>query len=290
MITILKLLPCIPLFVLSYLLVISFIAKRNKNIEEVRGDIGIKETSKLKKQLIIINDKIYEKTNDNVKNLFDKQMDWLIKHGNRYNLNIFTYYLTKLPGAIFLIFAFKIDKLLPRIIFIILAIMSFIYIEFKYVDMDKEDSIEIRKDLFKIYNQIDVMSYGDITIKKALVESVNVIKNKRFLKAYMEMTATIVETKDIVGALEDLNKKFNMSELDSFVTTITQGIETGKVREMVASQRKIINKRYLATKDIETENKQSKVFLGEILLFVSIIGIVMYSFLTTLVEKLQGLF
>ena len=106
----------------------------------------------------------------------------------------------------------------------------------------------------------------------------------------MEMTATIVETKDIVGALEDLNKKFNMSELDSFVTTITQGIETGKVREMVASQRKVINKRYLATKDIETENKQSKVFLGEILLFVSIIGIVMYSFLTTLVEKLQGLF
>lgn len=292
MLLFLRLIPIIPLIFIAYLIAVRLNNRANKNIDEVRGNESkIDKKDLLKKQIQTLDNKLYSKSNKKVKSILDKQMDWLIRKGNPYKLNIVTYYLTKIPGILLLFVAITSQiNFTGKLAFFILSLMSLFYVEIKYYEQDKNDYVEITKDLFKVYNQLDVMSFADVTIHQALIESANVIKNKRFKKAYLEMTANIIETKNIPESMEKLGEKFDMNEIDSFVTTITQGIETGKIRSMIANQRNIINKRYLGAKDIETEKKHSKVTLGVLSLAISIIGIVLYSFLVMIIDKLGTIF
>ena len=288
---ILKLIPSIPLIIIAYIMATIVTQNTNKDIDEARGE-EVKSNYKsgiLTKQLVIWDNKLYDKSNDKVKGIFNKQMNWLNRKGNPYRLNIISYYLLKLPGVICLFLFIVSDVVLwAKIALFILSIICLFYVEIKYIDNDKDDKLEIRKDLFKIYNQLDVMSYGEITTFDSLKESIGIIKNKRFRKAYTEMIANTLEHKNLPQALTELSDQFDMNEIDSFITTIIQGEETGKTRDMISSQRNIINKRYLGAKDIETEQKQSKVAYGLILLVVSILGIVMYSFVIMIIEKLSG--
>lgn len=292
MLLFLKFIPLIPLIFIAYLLSVRLNNKANKNINEARGiETKLDKKDLIKRQIQTLDNNLYAKSNKKVKSILDKQMDWLIKKGNPYNLNIATYYLTKIPGLLFLFIGITSQiNFTGKLAFFSLSIISLFYVEIKYYEKNKDDYIEITKDLFKIYNQLDVMSYADVTIHQALIESSNIIKNKRFKKAYVEMTAYIIETKNIPEAMEKMGEKFDMNEIDSFVTTITQGIETGKIRSMIANQRNIINKRYLGAKDIETEKKQGKVSLGVLLLALSIMGIVLYSFFVMIIDKLSTIF
>lgn len=294
MIILLRLLPGIPLIFIAYLIAVKFSNQRNIHIDEARGINHIRSDDKtLKRKLTILDNKLYSKvrTNDKVKNLYDRQMTWLIKKGNPFHLNIVTYYLLKIPGILIGMLSLKSNLTITfRLVLLAVGILVFFYVEIKYIEINKEDSLQIKKDIVKVYNQLDVMSYANIDIYKALLEVGSVIKNERFKKDYINCTSSIIKTKNIPESLSNLAEKYDLNEIDSFVTTITQGIETGRIREMLEGQRKILNKRYLGYKDTETENKKSKVTLGIMLMAISVMGIVLYSFFTLIMDKLSVLF
>lgn len=291
---ILKIVPVIPLVFLAYAITVKIYNNKNKNISEARGEVNVDKDknintklSKLSTQIDSLDEKMYKKSNDKLRNFFDKQKKWLVRKGNYYNLNILTYYLLKIPGVIFLVMAIGQSEIKKKIIFIIVGILITFYVEIIYYQNNKEDSVKITKDLFKIYNHLDVMSYSNVTTYKALIQTERVIKNKRFKKAYFEFVAKLVETKDIPSSIEELGNKFDMTEVDSFVTTMTQGVETGKMRSMIENQRNIINKKYLNAKDMETSKKQELASVAIFIFATSVMAIIVYTFLMIIIQKLN---
>lgn len=284
---ILKILSLIPIFILAVLLSKKIVLRLDRDIYEVRGENSDRELKRLRKNY---HDRILNHYSDNgmFKAFIQKIDNWLIRCGNYLFLNAFSYLLIKLLVLIIFIFLFVF---FPNkfIILIPAFLVAFFAVEIFYIYANATDDAEIRADLPRIYNILETEAYADIPIDRALIDTFEVIKNKRLQKSFVVLSADILTNRDIPAALNKLQSKFYSRDVYSFCLTIEQGIETGKVQKMLSNQRRLLNKTYLNNKDKKTDGNDYKVMVGMFLLFGSMAAIILYNYVVFIYSKLSFL-
>lgn len=263
------LLPIIPITALCFILAKIIANYLNRNIDEVRG--VRKKFRKRRKS-----NRLWGALNSNktIKENFLKVDNRLNRYGNLYHINALIYYAIKLVSMLFLTFyiiAYGSISVLVAVLFLII----FFYIDIVYFIKNMVDNAAIKEDLPKVCNNMEIETYGGITFDQSLMDVFEVVKNKRFKKALYEMTAEIILKRNPTEALEHLKSKFKSDDIDSFVLTLQQAIETGKERKMLESKSKVLTNMYVKSKDIQTQMNELKI-LGVALLDLGAICWLMY--------------
>lgn len=261
----------------------------NKDILEARS-LASTQTSRQKSKF---NHTFYNRINNNnkLKSHFDRINERLNYCGDPFHFHLtpFRYYCMKIVSAVIslavLIFANAVN-----IITILIPVFLFFFVDLCCLYQYKEDRQKVIKEMPNVYSVLEIQSYGDIPFEKSILSLQDIIKFKRLKNAFAEMSAEIVINKDISQALRNFEKKFHMPEIYNFTLTIEQGIETGKIREMLGNQRMVLNRTYLGVKDNETEKNELKVMVCLMLLLVSGSLVTLYSFFYNIAEQLKGVF
>lgn len=220
----------------------------------------------------------------------------LYKCGNPLHLTPVSYWLLKILIAVGLFFSSIQMQLLSKnyIINIIFAIMfgilGFFIIDIINYFSNKDDINKIRMDLADVYDLINLQTIAGVNIGSALVEAYTVCKNKRLKKSLIKLAAKINLSKNIDRALEDFNKEYNIPEIETFVSTIKECINSGLYEETIDDQSyslKTVNAFFV---EKQTEKIDTWMLLIDMLMFIGILGVILFVVMGNLIQSGNGIF
>lgn len=222
--------------------------------------------------------------------------DKLGKCGNPLHLTPVSYWILKVIIAAGLFFSSIQMQLLSKnyvvniITSIAFAILGFFIIDIINYFSNKDDINKIRMDLADVYDLINLQTITGVNIGHALVEAYTVCKNKRIKKSLIKLAAKINLSKNIERALDDFNKEYDIPEIENFVVTIKECINSGMYEEIIddqSSSLKVINAFYV---EKQTEKIDMWMLLIDMFMFVGILGIVFFVVMGNLMESSNGIF
>lgn len=227
----------------------------------------------------------------NMENTEDK----LEKCGNPLHLTPIKYWILKALLFIGLIFSTMQmhlidDEVLGKICPIGFGVLGFFAVDIINYFSNKDDINKIRMDLADVYDLINLQTMAGVNIGHALVEAYTVCKHKRLKKSLIKLAAKINLSKNIERALEEFKDEYNLEEIDSFVSTIEECVSSGSYEETIDDQSaaiKTINSFYIQK---QTEKIDGYMLLIDMLMFVGILGIVLFVVAGNLVQSSNGIF
>lgn len=157
---------------------------------------------------------------------YERIKKYLKKNGQPYNISPVGFIIAKLGFALLGIVV-GIEKF-NLIIAIILGIGMFFLLDLLINIANKEDDEKIIMDLSDIYDCLRIQNKGGVFIAESLQECYLIAKSKRLKKALLELNNQITLTRDLAGALDEFNSKFNNIYIDTFVMTLQQSLQTGQ--------------------------------------------------------------
>jgi hypothetical protein len=278
------LLPIIPITALCFILARIMANHFNRNIDEVRG---VRRKFRKRRKT----NKLWNAVNSNkvIKDNFSILESRLNRCGNPYHINAPIYYGIKLL-SLFLLALYIIAYCSISVLVVALFSFIFFFIDISYFLINAVDNAAIKEDLPKVCNTMEIETYGGIPFDQALMDVFEVVKNRRFKKALFEMSAEIILKRNPSEALEHLKGKFKSDDIDSFVLTLQQGIETGKIRQMLESKSKTLTDMYVNSKDIQTSMNELKIFAVGLLDLIAISWLMFYVFYDYIASSLTLIF
>lgn len=155
---------------------------------------------------------------------------------------------------------------------------------------NKDDINKIRMDLADVYDLINLQTMAGVNIGHALVEAYTVCKNKRIKKSLIKLAAKINLSKNIDRALDDFNKEYDMPEVETFVSTIKECINSGTYEEILddqSSSLKTVNGFYV---EKQTEKIDIWMLLIDMLMFIGVLAVVFFIVVFNLMQSGNGIF
>lgn len=219
--------------------------------------------------------------------LFDKIEKFIVGNGNPLNLDVGGYILVKFSISI-LLFTITIFKK-NIIISLILLVVGFFLIDIIYLINNYTDNAKIKMELPDLYDLIDIQVSAGVFLGNVLVESYIVVENRRLKKALEEMAAEINLTKNIENSLTNFNKKFKSIDIDCFVTGIKQS-QIKMSTEMIEELSKSIKEENLVSIDQKNDNIENKIILIQVLIYIGVIMVVLFTLFTELSGTWTSLF
>lgn len=222
--------------------------------------------------------------------------DKLYKCGNPLHLTPVSYWILKVLIAVGLFFSATQIHLLSKsyianiVTSILLAVLGFYIVDIVNYFNNKDDINKIRMDLADVYDLINLQTMAGVNIGHALVEAYTVCKNKRLKKSLIKLAAKINFSKNIERALDDFNGEYAMPEVQTFVSTIKECINSGTYEETIddqSSSLKIVNSFYV---EKQTEKIDIWMLLIDMLMFVGILGIIFFVVMGDLMQSSNGIF
>lgn len=220
----------------------------------------------------------------------------LEKCGNPLHLTAMSYWLLKTLIAVGLFFSSMQIHLLGKsysaniVTSILFAILGFYIVDIVNYFNNKDDINKIRLDLADVYDLINLQTMAGVNIGHALVEAYTVCKNKRLKKSLIKLAAKINLSKNIERALEDFNNEYNMPEIETFVVTIKECVDTGAYEETIddqSSSLKTVNALYV---ERQTEKIDMYMLLIDMLMFIGILAVVFFVVASNLMQSTNGIF
>jgi pilus assembly protein TadC len=229
-----------------------------------------------------------KKLKDNKKGYFSylRIEKYLVSNGSPLGLTPYTFLQWKIiSGILFMLLLVKEVNLLAGIVGLI---GGFFLLDIMIYASNKSDNEKIIGDLSGIYDSLKIQTKAGVFITSAIGECYLIAKNKRFKKALLELNADLVLKKDLDGAIDKFNSKFNCPHIDSFCATIKQSAESGKCSQALndlASQIKEIN----MVLEYQKSNRMSrKITMLQIAILIGIIAILLYSVFIELGRNLMN--
>ncbi|MFL0251517.1 type II secretion system F family protein [Clostridium neuense] len=220
----------------------------------------------------------------------------LEKCGNPLHLTAMSYWFLKTLIAVGLFFSSMQIHLLGKsysaniVTSILFAILGFYIVDIVNYFNNKDDINKIRLDLADVYDLINLQTMAGVNIGHALVEAYTVCKNKRLKKSLIKLAAKINLSKNIERALEDFNNEYNMPEIETFVATIKECVDTGAYEETIddqSSSLKTVNALYV---ERQTEKIDMYMLLIDMLMFIGILAVVFFVVASNLMQSTNGIF
>lgn len=222
--------------------------------------------------------------------------DKLKKCGNPLYLTPVSYWILKIFLSIILFAsAIQMHILSYNTVVNIITASAFGILGFFVVDIinyfnNKDDINKIRMDLADVYDLINLQTMAGVNIGHALVEAYTVCKNKRIKKSLIKLAAKINLSKNIDRALDDFNKEYDISEIETFVSTIKECINSGTYEETIddqSSSLKTVNAFYV---EKQTEKIDMWMLLIDMLMFIGILGVILFVVMGNLMQSSNGIF
>lgn len=266
------------LFAISFLTVKNYLLKKEvteykkKNtVKKIEADYNVK--------------KILEKFN------FLKTKDkFLSRQGYPLNLNIITYYATKLIlSAIFVISASINYK--SSVIAIIFLFIGYFLIDLYILINKKIRDAEICTDLLNVSNSISLQLSANITLKDSLKKQFEICKNKDFRRAMLEFS-TKYELSELNAEkpLEELKNKFDILELNMFCNALMEYNKVENIIEILENLSEVLKVKYMARLREATRTKILYITFGVILALGNIILLTFYPLFISLGQGFNTIF
>ncbi|MBU3173293.1 hypothetical protein [Clostridium estertheticum] len=287
MVNVLKCMLFICFVILAYMFVRYVESKLSKKIKEARGEENYSQTNSFKK---------FKYNLEKIENLeafqtiFAKTQKKLDSYGNYFVFVTPTvYYLIKIVAILLvLLLIFTAKKL--NIFTFIPPVLAFIFIDVSYLIRNADDNEEIRNDLPKIYNILEINTFAGEGIETSISQLHEVVKNKRFKEKLIELSAEVLIKKEVGLALKNFEKSFTLIEIKSLCLGLRQSFDSGKNKDFLSNQRDILEKRNLNKKDIQTKRNNLKFTISLLLIFTGVIGVLMFSFYLQIFSNISKLF
>lgn len=265
----------------------------NRNIDEARG--GDNKPNKLLKNL---DSRIAKK--DEFKNHYQKIAHYLKIKGNPYKLTPVSYYMIKIGLALIVftrIMTYKNELLImifrSRFISaIFLSVIGYFAVDMLYYLNNKDDNKRIKQDLPDVYDSLNIQTSGGVELGLALTEVYDVpSKSKRLRKHLGELAAEINITKNPYVALKHFASNFDGSdEIDIFVYTVAQSLQTGKSEEAFDGQSEILKTNNIFMVQEQTKEIKSYLFMIGVLIFLGVSALIVFSFVNQIGSNLDQIF
>ena len=220
---------------------------------------------------------------------------YLRSHGGYFMfdwLEPFTFLMIKI-GLALLFFAvgvsiIKGNLLLAIIIGAVLSVVGFFSFDFIINVANDSDNDDMLTDIKAIFDTLKIQTKAGVFLSYSLCECYLIVKNARLKAAMLEMTNKIVIKNDIESAVTEFNKCFENSYIDTLCITIKQSMESGKSVQILEDLSKQIADMQHAINIREREKLDSRIQLLEVLVFVGLIGAVLYALVIQMMGSMSG--
>ena len=266
------------LFIVSYLLVKRWQIRRQVNQFQKRN--SVQEFSK----------------DNSIKKLFSK-FNWiktkendLFLQGYPLKLNAISYYFMKIIISFLFAIAGKVNYE-SNIVMILLGTVGFYLLDGYLSIRQKAREREICSDLLTVTNSMMMQLASFVPLKESLKKQYENCNNKDFKKAMMvfatkyELSALNIDT-----ALNDLNSRFRILELDMFCNTIRQYNKVGSIIELLENLSATLKEKYMQQLKVKTKEKVIYITFGVILALTNIICIIFYPLFLSIGNNFNQIF
>ena len=240
--------------------------------------------------------KLYTNTREKTQKAIENSMKNSTRQG--FNYEAIDIYLTKYGFKFF----FKwIDPIAYVAIKIILALAFSVifasiemitiplgaFIGYKALDIivklsDKGDNEEMMDDIRVVLNTLRLQTMAGVYITNAISECYVMVKNKRLKRALLELSGDIAGRDDMRIALAKFNGKFDNEHIDALCVIINQLMDTGQASEMLKDFSVQIDSIQAALIIKEEQQIRSQTLMCQILIFIAITAMMIYSFTSAL--------
>ncbi len=139
------------------------------------------------------------------------------------------------------------------------------------------DNDTMLSDIRCIYDTLRIQTKAGVFLSVSLSECYLAVRNGRLKSALLELTNDINTRRDIDDALERFNQKFDFGQIDIFCIVIRQSMESGKSVKVLEDLSMQMNDLQRAINLREKEALDKKVQILELLIFVGLIAVTVYS-------------
>ena len=238
----------------------------------------------------------YDAKENSFKKLFSKfnfiktKENFLFLQGYPLNLNSISYYIFKIGLTCTLFFAGLVNYK-SYIAAILLGFIGYTFLDLYIAINKKSRDSEICSDLLAITDSLCLELASYVPLKESLKSQFKNCKNKDFRKAIM-VFATKYELSElnINDALNDLNSRFDILELDMFCNTIKQYTKVGNIIELLENLSGILKQKYLDKLREKTRAKVIYITFGVIVALGNIILITFYPLFISIGNNFNQIF
>ena len=160
---------------------------------------------------------------------------------------------------------------------VLLGILGFFLPDLLLNLSNSMDNDAMLPDIKCIYDTLKIQTKAGVFLSAALCECYLAVKNRRLKSALLELTNDISTRRDIEDALERFNEKFDCGQIDIFCIVIRQSMESGRSVKVLEDLSLQMNDLQRAINTKEKEALDRKVQVIELLLFVGLLAVTVYS-------------
>ena len=223
-------------------------------------------------------------------NFIKTKENFLFLQGYPLKLNAISYYFFKIVLTLVLAFTGLVNYN-SYIAALLLGLIGFTFLDL-YIAVNKKfrDS-EIYSDLLTVTDSLCLELSSYVPLKESLKNQFKNCKNKDFRKAIM-MFATKYELSElnINEALNDLNSRFDILELDMFCNTISQYTKVGNIIELLENLSDVLKQKYLDKLREKTRTKVIYITFGVIIALTNIILITFFPLFISIGNNFNQIF
>lgn len=181
---------------------------------------------------------------------------------------------------------FMVGLKINIIVSIPLLFIGFFIPDFILKLSNQGDNNEMLMDIKKMYDTLRIQTKAGMFLTNSLTECYLVVSNKRLKRALLELNTDILTYNDVELAIDQFNRKFKNSQIDSFCIIIKQSLQSGQTVQILndlSSQIKDIEKGLYLQIKAKTERKLE---LIELFLFIGVVAIIFYGVFSELMNVL----
>ena len=161
-----------------------------------------------------------------------------------------------------------------------------------YIAINKKSrDSEICEDLLNVTNSIALELSSYVPLNESLKYQYQNCKNKDFRQAIM-MFATNYQLSElnVEDAINDLNKRFDILEVDMFCNTMRQYLKIGNIVELLENLSSVLRYKYMDKLKEKTREKVLYITFGVILALTNIILITFYPLFVSIGNNFNQIF
>ena len=166
------------------------------------------------------------------------------------------------------------------------AVLGFFCFDIILNVANESDNDDMMVDIKAIFDTLRTQTKAGVFLTNSLTECYMIVANERLKSALLDMTNKIIIKNDIEDAIHDFNEEFDNPYIDTLCVTILQSMESGKSVQILEDLSKQIADMQSAINIKEQERLDAKIQILEMLVFVGLIGSVLF----VLVMSMMGQF
>lgn len=139
------------------------------------------------------------------------------------------------------------------------------------------DNDAMLSDIKCIYDTLRIQTKAGVFLSASLCECYLAVRNRRLKSALLELSNDISTRYDVEDSLERFNEKFDCGQIDIFCIVIRQSMESGRSVKVLEDLSMQMNDLQHAINLKEKEALDRKVQIIELLIFVGLLAVTVYS-------------